>query len=117
VYNRVLDLAELDAVRLSNLAAQIALTGDYNDNDAVDSADYVRWRDSLGMSISLPNEGTTPGMVTSEDYTVWRANFGKTAVPGLARLNSVPEPDVVALGAVGLLMLVIAAAPRRLASK
>ena len=60
------------------------VAGDYNDNGVVDAADYVVWRDLLGSSTQLENEGSgvTPGMVTPEDYTTWRANFGKTPAPG-----------------------------------
>jgi hypothetical protein len=49
----VLDLAELDTVRLSNLASETALDGDYNDNGSVDAADYAAWRDNLGMAFPL----------------------------------------------------------------
>jgi hypothetical protein len=51
--------------------------GDYNNNGAVDAADYVVWRNSLDQSVTLPND-TTPGMVTAADYDVWKANFGKS---------------------------------------
>jgi hypothetical protein len=96
VYDRVLDLAELDAVRLANLMPATGLDGDYNENDAVDAADYTLWRNNLGMSITLPNEAATPGMVTQDDYDVWRANFG-AASQGLAGTSAVPEPATVAM--------------------
>ncbi len=51
------------------------LAGDYNDNGAVDSADYTVWRDNLGSNVTLPND-LSPGSVTSLDYDVWVANYG-----------------------------------------
>jgi hypothetical protein len=42
------------------------IAGDYNDNGVVDAADYVLWRDNLGLTTVLPND-PTPGMVTQDD--------------------------------------------------
>ena len=78
------------------------LDGDYNDNDVVDAADYVVWRDNLNTTNALPND-PTPGMVDQSDYNLWRANFGNTAGPGLGSAT-VPEPTCLglALFAVGI---------------
>lgn len=89
--------------------------GDYNNNGAVDAADYTAWRNSLGQSVTLPNDAT-PGTVTQADYDVWRANFGQTNSPtgpsllttGFIRYVSsgvgvaVPEPGSVLLVGIGL---------------
>jgi hypothetical protein len=59
------------------------LPGDYNQDQAVDAADYVLWRKNLGSTPGLPNEGATSGIVSHEDHTIWRANLGKKAtLPG-----------------------------------
>jgi T5SS/PEP-CTERM-associated repeat protein len=65
-----------------------ALPGDYNEDGAVDAADYVVWRKTDG---------------TQERFNTWRANFGSTAASGNgSSVNStVPEPP-------SLIMLVIA---------
>ena len=55
--------------------------GDYNEDFAVNAADYTRWRDNLGTDIALPHEGPTPGMVTAEDYTEWKSKFGQHGHP------------------------------------
>jgi hypothetical protein len=70
------------------------VAGDYNDNGVVDAADYALWRDLLGSSTQLENEGSgvTPGMVTQEDYATWRANFGKTPAGSGGSVAGVPEP-------------------------
>jgi hypothetical protein len=70
------------------------VAGDYNDNGVVDAADYALWRDLLGSSTQLENEGSgvTPGMVTQEDYATWRANFGKTPAGSGGSVSGVPEP-------------------------
>lgn len=52
-------------------------TGDYNDDGAVDAADYTVWRDSLGTATTLPNrDAANTGDVSSDDYSSWKANFG-----------------------------------------
>lgn len=82
-------------------AAVVGVPGDYNENNFVDAADYTVWRDRLGQTFTLPNEGPgqTPGEVTSEDYDFWKANF--TGGGGAAAASGVPEPT-------SLLMLLMA---------
>ncbi len=65
--------------------------GDYSDNGVVDAADYTVWRDHLGQTFQLTNEGPfTPGEVTAEDYTFWKEQFG---LPGAGSgAVGVPEP-------------------------
>lgn len=87
----------------------VGVDGDYNANGIVDAADYTKWRDNLGQSVTLPND-TTPGTVTNADYAVWKQNFGSTAGAGSVAVGtqSVPEPTSLALvgiaGAAGLLL-------------
>ena len=72
--------------------------GDYNNNGVVDAADYTLWRNQLGTNFPLPNQGATPGQITSQDYDVWKAHFGQSIAPagGPARsppfLNRQPRP-------------------------
>jgi hypothetical protein len=81
-----------EAIGLWNAATgQGGVAGDYNENGTVDAADYVRWRDTLGMSITLPNDPTA-GTVTQDDYTVWRQNFGAGSGAAAAATTAVPEP-------------------------
>jgi hypothetical protein len=55
------------------------LAGDYNADGAVDSADYVLWRDTLGQSgTGLAADGNKNDLVDAGDYEVWRGNFGRT---------------------------------------
>ena len=53
----------------------IVLPGDYNNNGAVDAADYVLWRNGG----PLQNEVDTPGVVNAADYTAWRTRFGNSS--------------------------------------
>jgi hypothetical protein len=68
--------------------------GDYNNNGAVDAADYVVWRN--GGPLLNEVAGVTPGQVTPEDYTAWQARFGNAApaaASGSALVaGAVPEP-------------------------
>ncbi len=77
------------------------LAGDYNNNGAVDAADYVLWRNNPN---SLENEGASPGVVDQADYTFWRSQFGKTAGGGAALSDAaVPEPGALVLMAIGVI--------------
>jgi hypothetical protein len=54
--------------------------GDYNGNGVVDTADYVIWRKTLGMTGVPPftgADGDGDGMIGQGDYDVWVANFGQ----------------------------------------
>src|SRR3954447_5316604 len=69
--------------------------GDYNGDGIVDTADYVKWRQSNGQSgIGQPADGSGNGTVGAEDYDVWRRSVGGSpAAAALATATvSVPEP-------------------------
>lgn len=64
----------------------VGVQGDYNNNGAVDAADYALWRNGG----PLMNEGNNPGTVDQADYDFWRGRFGATTASGAAA--AVPEP-------------------------
>jgi hypothetical protein len=72
--------------------------GDFNEDGAVDAADYVLWRNGLGVDYD------------ESELADWRANFGwnanAAANPNPFPMMSVPEPALVslliAIGTVGL---------------
>jgi hypothetical protein len=53
------------------------LSGDFNQDGTVDSADFVMWRKTNG---------------SPSDYNTWLANFGQTTGGGSASYTMVPEP-------------------------
>jgi len=67
---------------------------DYNDNGAVDAADYVIWRKTLNQSgAGLAADGNNDGIVDQDDYDLWRIHFGKTAGAGAnLSTSTIPEP-------------------------
>ena len=71
--------------------------GDYNDDSAVDAADYVLWRNSLGqMGANLPADGNLNNRIDAGDFEFWRSRFGATRVSSVAFSNpSIPEPATV----------------------
>jgi hypothetical protein len=69
------------------------ITGDYNTNGAVDAADYVLWRDTLGLAGNeLAADGNGNDEIDAGDYEVWRANFGRTGGDSELASRAVPEP-------------------------
>jgi T5SS/PEP-CTERM-associated repeat protein len=69
------------------------IDGDYNGDGAVNAADYVIWRKSVG-GINLAADGNRDGLVDALDEAVWRSHFGTSAGSGNA---AVPEPSVAAI--------------------
>jgi hypothetical protein len=71
------------------------LPGDYNNNAAVDAADYVLWRKDVG-SASLINRGSgVTGPVGPADYDFWRSHLGATTLgSGAATPETAAAPTV-----------------------
>jgi hypothetical protein len=72
--------------------------GDYNNDGAVNAADYTVYRDNLGLSaaaLSNRNPANT-GVVNAGDYTFWKNNYGSTSA-AVSLAVSIPEPTGVAL--------------------
>ncbi|MEX2310759.1 MAG: PEP-CTERM sorting domain-containing protein [Pirellulales bacterium] len=72
------------------------LQGDYNNDGAVDAADYVVWRKSVGAATLNNRDPNGIGPVGEADYNFWRAHFGDTIGTGAGAASSanaaVPEP-------------------------
>ena len=64
-----------------------ALGGDYNNDGVVDAADYIVWRQGMGVTY-MPS-----------DFDIWRAHFGQTADSGAGTTvnAAVPEPTTLVL--------------------
>lgn len=77
------------------------VTGDYNRNGAVEAADYVIWRRTIGQSVpkSSGADGDGDGLIGLGDYNVWRANFGFASAAGAP---AIPEPCTAQLIFAGL---------------
>lgn len=87
------------------LAEIIEMAGDYNHDGAVDAADYVSWRDSLGASgTGLHIDGDGSGIVDPGDYVVWRSNFGSTAMAAEVASITIPEPTTAFLALLACLL-------------
>ena len=93
---------------IDNIAIDVSsgsgiFSGDFNNDDVVDAADYTVWRDNLGSNVTLPND-LTPGTVTVDDYNDWKAHFGASySMPPVSLVAStVPEPSSVTLVLLGL---------------
>ena len=54
------------------------VAGDFNDDGAVDAADYTFWRNTFGQNVTPGSgaDGDYDGVVTALDYQIWKAGFG-----------------------------------------
>lgn len=77
---------------------------DYNDDGAVDAADYVVWRKGIEP---LLNEVETIGTTDEPDYSAWRERFGNppAGASGGSADGAVPEPTTALLA--GLVMALL----------
>jgi hypothetical protein len=67
--------------------------GDFNRDGAIDAADYVLWRKTLGqMRAGLPADGDNNGQIDGGDYDVWRAHFGQAGGTASLAHIAIPEP-------------------------
>lgn len=86
-------------------AESIDLVSDYNENGAVDAADYVVWREHDGRTEELAND-LIGGQIGATHYMQWTAHFGETSSgAGEVADAAVPEPCLSAmLLAAGLIL-------------
>ena len=94
----------------------VGLSGDYNNDEIVDAADYTVWRDSFGqMGDDLPADGDNDDEVTVLDYDIWKAHYGSMMSEGGAGGNAaassaehqcaVPEPTAIQIYLMTLLLM------------
>jgi hypothetical protein len=82
------------------LTALSGLAGDFDNNGAVDAADYTVWRDNLGAPTYRLFNATTSGVVGQAQYDAWSANYGAVAAASaLEQPVAVPEPATLLLAA------------------
>ena len=84
-------------------------SADFDMDDYVDGADFLRWQrgfGTLGGAIKLQGDSDDDGDVDSEDLSIWEGQFGTT--PPRSSAITVPESSAVvlfALTALGLMNL------------
>jgi hypothetical protein len=83
------DNFEFFRTTLAGVVIEYGLDGDHNSDGAVDAADYVFWRDTMG---------------DIERYNEWKENFG--AIQGTGAGATIPEPTTFSLLLVALVALV-----------
>ena len=119
IINAATEHASLQGVSLQlgdvhYLLVETLLAGDYNGDGAVDAADYVIWRKTIGQQASPFSgaDGDGDGTIGAGDYNVWRANFGRAAAASAAapsssftRSTNVPEANSLLLAILGALLI------------
>lgn len=80
------------ALAINNAAL---LSGDYNQDDVVNAADFTLWKSNFASKSQLAADGNQNGIVDAADYTIWRDHLGQQFVGGgggAAAEATVPEP-------------------------
>jgi len=93
------------------------LPGDYNRDGAVDTADYIVWRKTMGQYVTRGDgaDGDGDGIIGVGDKTFWWQRFGNTSGGGGETSANAPEPGVMVLACiVGVGLLVLTRRTRRL---
>jgi hypothetical protein len=109
----------LDNIRA--IGAPTMLAGDYNQNGAVDAADYVLWQDTRDQSVTpgsgadgTGSGGAPDGVVNELDYDFWRARLGNTAAStSAAGIAVVPEPAALSLLILSTILFALQRSERR----
>lgn len=86
------------------LTVTLVLAGDFNNDGAIDAADYTVWRNNLGAEGLTPytgGDGNGDGRVTDEDYVVWKSRFHTTPAQLGGQSPTVPEPGSAVLLVLG----------------
>jgi hypothetical protein len=95
--------ADLDVTFMPGVAG---LAGDFNNDNKVDAADYVIWRQNDGTNNALPNDGGLGTPIGTPHYELWVANFGDMAGSGSGlRSAAVPEPGSITLVALAATLM------------
>lgn len=85
-------------------------SGDYNNDNFVDAADYVVWRKTFGdTGYFRPADGHPDNTIDSQDYSVWQTQFGESGAIGLwnaAGPLAVPEASGPLLMVMGTLLAI-----------
>ncbi|MCC6494570.1 MAG: hypothetical protein IT424_16285 [Pirellulales bacterium] len=82
-------------------------SADFNDDGAVDGADFLIWQRGAGSGSSFEQgDATGNGVIDGEDLDVWRDSFGGPAAQ--VAISAVPEPTMALLALAGLLSLHVA---------
>jgi len=79
----------IDSIRVGRDV--VGVPGDFNEDGAVDAADYVVWRRNENTTNTLPNDNEIGGTIGQAHYDLWRANFGAPGGSG-GGADAVPEP-------------------------
>ncbi|TWT87524.1 hypothetical protein Mal64_30650 [Pseudobythopirellula maris] len=95
-----IDLYDMTFSLSSIVEGGTPVTGDYDGNGLVETADYDKWVLDFGNSVTVGSgaDGNSNGVIDAADFTVWRDNYAPLASAG----SAVPEPASLGLTLVAL---------------
>jgi hypothetical protein len=94
------EISPLDLALLNDAGVPtFYLAGDYNDDRAVDGADFLIWQQQLGAAVlkNTAADGDGNGFVDAADLAVWQADFGEQFSGAAATMSPIPEPTSMSL--------------------
>lgn len=87
------------------LSVATGLQGDFDQDNDVDSTDFLIWQRGVGISVNATlgnGDADLDGDVDHDDYLLWESNFGLILSTPLAQ--HVPEPNSHTVAVVGLIL-------------
>jgi hypothetical protein len=105
------EMARTGTAYFDNFVVFDGRVGDYNNDGAVDAADYTVWRDTQGsIGATLAADGNGDRIVDNADYVSWSAAYGTTPT---STALAVPEPGRLGVIAVAIASMFRRSGPRR----
>jgi hypothetical protein len=97
-------------VGFDQLAGAVSIgNGNYDGDNDVDGADFLKWQRDLGTIVVTPGDGADGngnGIVDAADLNIWEGTYGLDLSPLSANSATVPEPSTLLLaGLAGVLIV------------
>lgn len=99
---------EPDVEIMAGDTGPVAPSADYNDDGAIDGADFLSWQRQFGSSVTAFSgaDGNGNGVVDAPDLALWQTGFGSATATGQIAAVAVPEPGSILLGGLSGLLLI-----------
>jgi autotransporter-associated beta strand protein len=91
------------------LLAASPISGDYNSDGVINTADYNLWRNSLGNAVTPGSkaDGNGNGVIDLGDYVIWRKLYAAAGGTSVGLTASIPEPAALLIAVTALVIVAL----------